>query len=133
MSALDTAQTARDRVAAILMILLAIASVGAFAGAAWTFGAVPADRIIAEGWRMLAFLVFAGLFFLLAVFPRRMPGLWELVFLQKAGIAVLVALLAPDAVGVSTGDNGHNVVLVDGTLAIVTLVSYLLTKGWRAW
>ena len=122
-----------DRLAAILMITLGVATVGAFAGAVWTFSAVTQDRIIAEGWRMLAFPVFAGLFTLLGLFPRRMPGLWELVFCQKAGIAALVALLAPNVVGVTQSDNAHNVVLVDGTLAVVTLASYVLAKGWRAW
>lgn len=123
----------RDRTAMILMITLAVATVGAFVGAALTFGAVPQDRIVAEGWRMLAFPVFAGLFLLLGLFPRRMPGLWELVFFQKAGVTVLVALLAPHVIGISQSDRAPDVILVDGTLAVVTLVSYVLAKGWRAW
>ena len=123
----------RDLIAKVLMIALGIATIAAFAGAAATFGGVSEDRIIAEGWRMLAFPVFAGIFFLLAFFPRRTPALWELVILQKAGITVLIALLAPSTVGLSQSDNAPVVMMVDGMLAVVTLTSYVLTKGWRAW
>ena len=65
---------ARDRLARILMITLGIASVGAFATPALTFQSFAPDRINIETWRMFGFLVFAGLFTLLGLFPRRMTA-----------------------------------------------------------
>jgi hypothetical protein len=43
---------------------------------------------------MLGFLVFAGIFALLAFQPRTLPGLWELSILHKAGMALLAAVAA---------------------------------------
>ena len=125
----------RDRLARILMITLGVATLGAFANAAFEFGAVAPERINVEAWRMLAFPVFAGLFVLLGLFPRRMPGVWELVFFQKAGIAVFLAFFieAAPVAGAPFSDNADTIITVDAVLAVVTFVSYLLTQGWRAW
>jgi hypothetical protein len=124
----------RDRLARLLMIVLGIASVGAFAGAAFGFEAIPPERVNIEAWRMLAFLVFAGLFTLLGLFPRRLPGIWELAFFHKAAITVFVLFIVPTHIAnAPLSDSTSNIILVDGSLAIVTLVSYVLSKGWRSW
>lgn len=117
---------ARDRLAKILMILLGLSAVGAFAGAAATIGDFAPDRVGVEIWRMLGYLVFAGLFVLLGVFPRRLPGLWELVFFHKAGKVVLLVFVFEAA-------NPELTIIVDSTLSAVTLFCYWLTKGYRAW
>lgn len=126
---------ARDRLARILMITLGIASVGAFATPALTFQSFAPDRINIETWRMFGFLVFAGLFTLLGLFPRRMTGIWELVFFHKAGVAVFLAyFVKPDAAAnVTFVDSTGNIILVDMVLAGTTFFCYLLTNGWRAW
>ncbi|HEY0300538.1 MAG TPA: hypothetical protein VGC36_04360 [Rhizomicrobium sp.] len=125
---------ARDRLARVLMIVLGIASVGAFANAAYGFGATLPERINIEAWRMLAFLVFAGLFILLGLFPRRLPGIWEIAFFHKAAITIFVLFIVPTHIAdAPLSDNTGNIILVDGSLAIVTLVSYVLAKGWRSW
>ena len=121
----------RDRIARFLMIVLAISTLGAFANAALGISTVSPDRINIEAWRMFAFLVFAGLFTQLAFLPRRMPGLWELVFFQKAGVALFVAYAAKSQAGLSLADAG--LVPVDTTLAATTFVCYVLARGWRAW
>lgn len=74
---------ARDRLARILMITLGIASVGAFATPALTFESFAPERVNVETWRMFGYLVFAGLFTLLGLFPRRMTGVWELVLFTR--------------------------------------------------
>jgi len=117
---------ARDRLAKILMILLGLSAVGAFAGAAATIGDFAPDRVGVEIWRMLGYLVFAGLFVLLGVFPRRLPGLWELVFFHKAGKVVLLVFVFEAA-------NPELTIIVDSTLSAVTLFCYWLAKGYRAW
>ncbi len=122
---------ARDRLARILMIVLGVATAGAFANAALTFGAVAPDRIAVEAWRMFAFVVFAGLFTLLGLFPRRMPGIWELVLFQKAAVPIFLAFFVKAGAAASLTDAG--IIPVDTTLVVVTFFSYLLTQGWRAW
>jgi len=117
---------ARDRLAKILMILLGLSAIGAFAGAAATIGDFAPDRVGVEIWRMLGYLVFAGLFVLLGIFPRCLPGLWELVFFHKAGKVVLLVFVFEAA-------DPELTIIVDSALSAVTLFCYLLTQGWRAW
>ncbi|MEI9989627.1 MAG: hypothetical protein WDM86_06280 [Rhizomicrobium sp.] len=125
---------ARDRLARLLMLVLGIASIGAFANAALGFHAIAPARINIEAWRMLAFLVFAGLFILLGLLPRRLPGIWELAFFHKAAITIFVLFIVPTHIaGASVSDDSSNIVMVDGSLAVVTLLSYVLAKGWRSW
>lgn len=128
------ASPARDRVARTLMILLGVSTVGAFANAALHFGAIAPERVNIEAWRMFAYVVFAGLFTLLGLFPRRMPGLWELVFFQKAAVAVFLTFFVHGgAIGAYYADNASSITSVDFALAAVTLVCYVLARGWRAW
>jgi hypothetical protein len=122
---------ARDRLARTLMIVLGIATLGAFANAAFEFAAVAPERVAIEAWRMFAFPVFAGLFILLGAFPRRMPGLWELVIFQKAAVPIFLIYFVKAAAGTSLTDAG--IIPVDTLLTVTTIFCYLLTQGWRAW
>lgn len=124
----DTAQKGRDRVAMALMLLAALGALLAFVGsvgAAMTAG--PGAEVV-ESWRMYGFLVFAGLFVLLALRPRHYPGAWELVIFHKAAVAVTAATL----VGEMAVD-ASSVALADGILAAVTLAAYLLSRGYVGW
>ncbi|MBA2813284.1 hypothetical protein E0500_039715 [Streptomyces sp. KM273126] len=47
------------------------------------------DRIVIESWRTFEYVVFAGLWTVLALWPRRIPGLFELVLFQKTAVTVL--------------------------------------------
>lgn len=118
--------SARDRIARVLMILLGLSALVAFAGAAAQVASFAPDRIGVEIWRMLGYLVFAGLFVLLGLFPRRLPGLWELVFFHKAGKVFLLLF-------VFEATDPWLTIVVDSLLSAVTLFCYLLTQGWRAW
>lgn len=126
---------ASDRLARTLMIVLGIASVGAFANAALAFESWAPDRINIETWRMFGFLVFAGLFTLLGLFPRRLTGVWELVFFHKAGVATFLAFFvkAGPVVEARLSETATSIIAVDAALAVTTLFCYLLTQGWRAW
>lgn len=124
---------ARDKIARFLMIALSVATLGAFANAAAEFGTLPPDRLIVGTWQMLGFAVFAGLFALLAIWPRRMPGLWELILLHKVGVTLMNIGFIGTVSGPMPSDNPTAVVMIDGTLVVVTLLAYVLAKGWRAW
>jgi hypothetical protein len=123
----------RDRVARYIMITLGIATLGAFANAALEFGAVPPDRIVSHTWEMLAYVVFAGLFTLLAFYPRRMIGLWELIIFQKLGVTLFSLFSLGSAGGSVASDNPLLRFAVDGVLVSLTIASYVLAKGWLAW
>ncbi|MEQ1492452.1 MAG: hypothetical protein ABL932_18055 [Terricaulis sp.] len=123
----------RDRIAATLMIILGIATIGAFANSALEFSSVAPDRVHVEAWRMLAFVVFAGLFTLLGIFPRRMPGLWELLFFQKGGVPIFLTYIVNANTVANASLTDAAMIAVDAGLAATTLLCYVLTEGWRAW
>ena len=92
MASLDTSTgtvaTWRDRVATGLMLLAAI---GAFISFVTSINSVatasPATQVV-ESWHMYGFVVFTGLYVLLAFWPRRYPGIWELSILDKAALGI---------------------------------------------
>ncbi|MFN3661363.1 MAG: hypothetical protein ACK4TM_01270 [Yoonia sp.] len=131
--AADPIPAARDKAARYLMIALSVATLGAFANAAAEFGTLPPDRLIVGTWQMLGFAVFAGLFALLAIWPRRMPGLWELILLHKAGVTLMNIGFIGTVSGPMPSDNPTAVVMIDGTLVALTLLAYVLAQGWRPW
>ncbi|WNG24354.1 hypothetical protein F0U62_10250 [Cystobacter fuscus] len=123
----------RDRLARYMMIALGVATLGAFANAAHEFSALPPDRLVVNTWQMLGFVVFAGLFTLLGFFPRRMTGIWELVLFHKLAVTLFNASFIGTVTGPVRSDNPLVVTVVDGVLVVVTLMAYVLTRGWRAW
>lgn len=131
--ALNRVPVAQDRAARYLMIALAVATLGAFANAAVEFGALPPDRLIVGTWQMLGFAVFAGLFALLAVWPRRMPGLWELILAHKIGVTLVNFGFIGVVSGPMPSDNPAAVVAIGGALVVATLLAYVLAQGWRPW
>jgi hypothetical protein len=124
-----------DRIAMALMVFLGIGSLGVCVDAALHITYVPAGTIAVEVWRMFGYAVFAGLFFLLAIFPRRMTGIWELVLFHKAGTALfLTPYIGLDAgLGASVSHSIKPIVLNDVMLVVVTAIAYILAKGWQAW
>ena len=73
---------------------------------------------------MYGFLVFAGLFLLLAFRPRRSPGVWELVIFHKTAVAVTAGAF----VGGGARD-AATVAAADGVLAVVLITAYFLSRG----
>jgi hypothetical protein len=112
------------------MALLGVAALGAvfaFVGAVGaTVAAGPETRVV-ESWRTYGFLVFAGLFVLLALRPRLYPRVWELVILHKSATALTAASLLGSAADAPT------VAVVDGILAAMIIAAYLLARGYAGW
>jgi hypothetical protein len=118
----------RDRIAMVLMLL---AFGGAFisflSGIGESVAASPATQVV-EIWRTYGFGIFSGLFLLLAFFPRRYPGIWELVILDKAALAITgLILLGHDIKDAST------ILFSDGMLALIIVLAYVLTRGYSGW
>lgn len=116
-----------DRTGRALMALNAVAALAAFASGLAITAGVSDDRLISELWRTLAYIVFAGIWTLLAVAPRRHPGLWELLLFHKGAVTVYSFVMwdrLADAPATA---------LVDLGVTVTTLVAYVLCRGWRAW
>jgi hypothetical protein len=117
----------RDQAARVLLVLAAAGALVAMISAIGSVAdAGPATRMV-ETWRLLGFGIFAGLFALLAYRPRYYAGVWELAIANKFAL-VLFGL----AYGTGTKD-ASNVLASDGTLALLLVAAYVLSRGWRAW
>lgn len=118
----------RDRTAMILMLL---ASGGAFISFLSSIGesvaASPATQVV-EIWRAYGFGIFSGLFLLLAFFPRRYPGIWELAILNKAALAFTGLILLGHGI-----KDASTILFFDGTLALIIVLAYVLTRGYSGW
>ncbi|WP_247003432.1 hypothetical protein [Halosolutus gelatinilyticus] len=110
-----------------ILVLAALGALYAFVAAIPTVRAASPETVVVESWRLFGFLVFAGLFLLLAYRPDQYPGVWELVIFHKAALAVYLAGFGTDAV------DGPAVAATDGALAIALVVAYLLVEGYRNW
>lgn len=122
------AQTTRDRIAAGLMLLVAV---GALYGFVTSIGLVvaagPATQQV-EAWRMMGFLMFAGIFVLLALWPRRYPYLWELLIVNKAALTVVEALLIP-----LHAADAQTTAIVDAIVTVLIIAAYILSRGYTSW
>jgi hypothetical protein len=121
----DTRADWRDLVGRLLLSLCAVSTLAAFAGGLAETADAPDDWVITQFWRTAGYLVFTGLWAMLAWSPRGYRGVWELVLLHK-GLVAGFALTsdAPDA---------SLTVAVDGGLVVATLVAWWLCRGWLSW
>ena len=118
----------RDRIATAFMLVSALGALYAFItaiGAVQTAG--PATQQV-ETWRMFGFLMFAGVFILLGVWPRRLPGLWELTIANKVGLTIAEALLIRN-----NAAGAQFTAISDGILSAFLVAAYLLSRGYTAW
>ncbi|MFD9740996.1 hypothetical protein [Umezawaea sp. NPDC059074] len=115
-----------DRIGRVLLALCAIATLGAFARGFTIMAEVSDERLITEAWRTFAYIVFAGLWAMIAVAPRAQRGVFELLLLQKTAITVFALVVndVPDA-GMTAA--------VDASLVIATAIAYVLCRGWQGW
>jgi hypothetical protein len=115
-----------DRAGRTLMAIDALATLGALVNGIGLVLASPDPQLLTEAWRTLAYVVFAGMWAIVAFAPRRQGGIWELLLIHKIAFTVfaIVNLGAPDA-------PMH--VIVDGFLVVTTAVAYVLCRGWQAW
>jgi len=120
--------TIQDRLATLLMLVSALGALYAFItaiGAVQTAG--PATQQV-ETWRLFGFLMFAGVFILLGVWPRRLPGLWELTIANKVGLTIAEALLIRN-----NAAGAQFTAISDGILSAFLVAAYLLSRGYTAW
>jgi hypothetical protein len=73
----------KDRLGRALMALLVALTIVAFVDGIRRMRIATTDRIWIETWRTFAYMMFAGLFALLALRPRNSPAIWELTFGHK--------------------------------------------------
>lgn len=118
----------KDRIAKILLLLCAFGALASFFLNIENVTTADFDTKVVEIWRLFGFLVFTGLFVLLALYPRRYAGIWELVIFHKAAVAIAIPLLIQ-----KTTLDIESIAITDGVLAIIVVVAYILSKGYTAW
>jgi hypothetical protein len=125
---LNGSTSLRDCISMILMLIASVGAIFAFIGAVSTVIDAGSAVAVVETWRMLGFLVFAGLFLILALRPRGYPGIWELAIFHKGGMAVIAMMLA-------RGDatDAGSVAVFDGILVVMIIAAYMLSKGYTSW
>lgn len=115
-----------DRTGRILLAIDAIATLGAFAQGITRIVDAADEQLLTEAWRTLAYLVFAGMWALLAVAPRRQRGMWELILVHKIAFTLfaVVSIGKPEAAQSA---------VIDGFLVVTTVAAYVLCRGWHTW
>lgn len=116
----------QDRLGRGLMVLASIGALVAFGLGIAAVNTVSLETIWVELWRTFGFLVFAGMFALLALRPRLSAGVWELVFFHKLAMVITAVLLpnAPDAKAAGSAD---------AVILAMIVVAYFCTRGWLSW
>jgi len=116
----------RDRVGRFLLFVCALAAATASVFDIGTVMHAPPGTQAVETWRMVALALFAGLFALLALAPRQLRGMFELVMAAKVALPVCGATFLHGVPG------AQEFIVVDGTLAVVLVIAYVLLAGWEA-
>ena len=120
--------SSRDRIAKILMLASAAAALFALVmGIDLAMGSGP-DTQQVEWWRVTGYAMFVGVFVLLAFSPRRYPGLWELVIVDKAALTVIEVFLITN-----NAANAATTAAADGSLTVIVIAAYLLGRGYSSW
>ncbi|MDZ5078131.1 hypothetical protein [Nesterenkonia sp. HG001] len=110
-----------------LLILAALAAAAAAGASIAQLGDAGSEHLLNEAWRGFGLVVFAGLFALVAWRPTGYPGVLELAFLHKLGLALLAWSQ------LDTADGAWATLIIDGLLALALLVAYVLLGSHRAW
>ena len=126
-SSVGNASVVRDRITMALLLLSAAGALVSFLGSIGPAISAGSETQVVEIWRAYGYLVFAGLFVLLAFWPRRFPGVWELAIFHKVALSISALTIISGAAGAGT------IVVADGLVAILLIVSYVLSRGYAAW
>jgi hypothetical protein len=115
-----------DRTGRTLLAIDAIATLGAFAQGIPRIVNATDEQLLTEFWRTTAYIVFAGMWALLAIAPRKQRGMWELILVQKIAVTLfaLVSISKPEAVQTA---------IIDGFVVVTTVAAYILCRGWYTW
>jgi hypothetical protein len=118
----------RTRAAQVLLWLAAVAAAISAVTAIGDVVSAGGSTKVVETWRAYGFVVFAGLFALLALRPRGYRGVWELVILNKVALTVTAILYSAHGGIADTG----TIIGWDGGLSVVLAVAYVLSRGWAS-
>ena len=118
----------RKNIAMGLMLFAALAAGYAFIAAIGVATSAGAATQQVEWWRAFGFLMFASIFVLLAIWPHRYPGLWEIVIVNKAALTLVQVLLIGN-----NAENALSAAVADGILTIILIAAYILSKGYTSW
>ncbi|GAB3190303.1 hypothetical protein [Nesterenkonia suensis] len=110
-----------------LLIVAALAAAAAAGASIAQLGDAGSEHLLHDAWRGFGLVVFAGLFALVAWRPTGYPGVLELAFLHKLGLALMAWSQLETAAG------AWATLIIDGLLALVLLVAYVLLGSHRAW
>lgn len=116
------------KIARWIMLLCALSAIAAFISGFENVSLAPTNHKIVELWRLLGFIVFAGMFALLAFQPTRYAGIWELAIFHKMAMAISSFVLMKD-----NAEGAGFVGLIDGSLAVLIMIAYFLSKGYASW
>jgi hypothetical protein len=115
-----------DRVGRGFMFFNAFLTIGAVIyGVTQLLQATP-DTLVVEAWRTFGFLIFLSLNLMVALWPRKIAGAWELILLHKIAVTVF-------AMAVGSANEAEATAWIDGWLVITTIAAYILCRGWLAW
>ena len=115
-----------DRTGRALLAFDALATLGAFAQGIPRIADAADEQVLTEFWRTTAYIVFAGMWALLAIAPRKQRGMWELILVQKIAVTLfaLASIGKPEAVQTA---------VIDGFVVVTTVAAYILCRGWYTW
>lgn len=116
----------RDLIGRVLFGLLSASTLVAFADGIGLASAAGPETFYMQWWRTLAYLVFAGIFALLALRPRSTPIMWEIVLIQKAVITIIGFL------NITVAEAPRDAT-VDLYLVVVMVPAWIQTRGWLSW
>ncbi|MBM7085560.1 hypothetical protein [Micromonospora humidisoli] len=116
----------QDRTGRILMAITAAATLVPFVEGVSRLGGLPDDLILTEYWRTCAYIVFAGMWAMLAVAPRKQRGMWELLLFHKLAVTVQAAFILDVPHALRT-------LFADGFVSATTIAAYVLCRGWHTW
>lgn len=117
----------KDKLGRALMVLVVVLTIAAFVDGVMRMRIAPIDRIWIETWRTFAYLIFAGLFALLALRPRNSPAIWELTLAHKLAVTLFGLWLGNEVPEVSLA------VKMDLALVVLIATAWVLCRGWLSW
>lgn len=107
----------------VTTVILGVCAAGAVASALFAVGTVAAADPASQGaeaWRLIGYLMFAGVFVLLARDPGGQRGLWAVTIAAKAALPVAALTFARGA------DDAATFLVADGLVTALLLIAYLL-------
>jgi len=116
----------RDRIAQYLLWIAALGAGASAAASVSTIWRASGATTMVETWRGYSYLVFAGLFVLLALRPHNYRGVWELVIANKIALAATALAFAARGGIAATG----TIIIWDGGLSVLLIAAYLTCRGW---